>query len=196
MRITFGLSDLHQLRGRVGRSNKKAFCYLIAPPMSTLPSESRKRLNSLEQFSELGSGFQIAMRDLDIRGAGNMLGGEQSGFISDIGLETFHKILNEAVRELKQKDLKHLFEGEEQTDEDYVSDCTIDTDSEILIPTDYVESIQERLFLYHKLDRLEKEHDLKGLFSRTRRSVWAYSSEGGGFIRSPSLSLGCKTIRL
>ncbi len=157
----FGLSDLHQLRGRVGRSNKKAFCYLIAPPMSTLPNESRKRLQSLEQFSELGSGFQIAMRDLDIRGAGNLLGGEQSGFISDIGLETFHKILNEAVRELKQKDLKHLFEDEDQKDEDYVSDCTIDTDSEILIPTDYVESIQERLFLYHKLDRLEKEQDLK-----------------------------------
>lgn len=158
----FGLSDLHQLRGRVGRSNKKAFCYLIAPPMSTLPSESRKRLSSLEQFSELGSGFQIAMRDLDIRGAGNLLGGEQSGFISDIGLETFHKILNEAVRELKQKDLKHLFEGEDEkeTAEDYVSDCTVDTDTEILIPTDYVESIQERLFLYHKLDRLEKEEDL------------------------------------
>jgi len=160
----FGLSDLHQLRGRVGRSNKKAFCYLLAPPMSTLPNESRKRLNSLEQFSELGSGFQIAMRDLDIRGAGNLLGGEQSGFISDIGLETFHKILNEAVRELKQKDLKHLFDEEEEGDsstaEDYVSDCTVDTDTEILIPTDYVESIQERLFLYHKLDRLEKEEDL------------------------------------
>ncbi len=159
----FGLSDLHQLRGRVGRSNKKAFCYLIAPPISTLPNESRKRLQSLEQFSELGSGFQIAMRDLDIRGAGNLLGGEQSGFISDIGLETFHKILNEAVRELKQKDLKHLFDEDEENDtaEDYVSDCTVDTDSEILIPTDYVESIQERLFLYHKLDRLEKEEDLK-----------------------------------
>ena len=160
----FGLSDLHQLRGRVGRSNKKAFCYLLAPPMSTLPNESRKRLSSLEQFSELGSGFQIAMRDLDIRGAGNLLGGEQSGFISDIGLETFHKILNEAVRELKQKDLKHLFDEDEETDlttaEDYVSDCTVDTDTEILIPTDYVESIQERLFLYHKLDRLDKEEDL------------------------------------
>lgn len=156
----FGLSDLHQLRGRVGRSNKKAFCYLIAPPMSTLPSESKKRLQSLEQFSELGSGFQIAMRDLDIRGAGNMLGGEQSGFIADIGLETFHKILNEAVRELKQKELKHLFEGEEDIEDDYVSDCTVDTDFEIMIPTDYVESIQERLFLYHKLDRLEKEDDL------------------------------------
>jgi transcription-repair coupling factor (superfamily II helicase) len=159
----FGLSDLHQLRGRVGRSNKKAFCYLIAPPISTLPNESRKRLQSLEQFSELGSGFQIAMRDLDIRGAGNLLGGEQSGFISDIGLETFHKILNEAVRELKQKDLKHLFENDENEKmdaEDYVSDCTVDTDIEILIPTDYVESIQERLFLYHKLDRLEKEDDL------------------------------------
>ncbi len=158
----FGLSDLHQLRGRVGRSNKKAFCYLIAPPMSTLPSESKKRLQSLEMFSELGSGFQIAMRDLDIRGAGNLLGGEQSGFIADIGLETFHKILNEAVRELKQKDLKHLFENtEEGIDDDYVSDCTVDTDTEILIPTDYVESIQERLFLYNKLDRIETEKDLQ-----------------------------------
>ncbi len=158
----FGLSDLHQLRGRVGRSNKKAFCYLLAPPMSTLPNESRKRLQSLEQFSELGSGFQIAMRDLDIRGAGNLLGGEQSGFISDIGLETYHKILNEAVRELKQKELKHLLdETDSAANEDYVSDCTVDTDIEIMIPDAYVESIQERLFLYHKLDRLEKEEELQ-----------------------------------
>jgi transcription-repair coupling factor (superfamily II helicase) len=108
----FGLSDLHQLRGRVGRSNKKAFCYLLAPPMSTLPDDSRKRLQTLEQFSELGSGFQIAMRDLDIRGAGNLLGGEQSGFMAEIGFEMYQKILAEAVRELKRSDFKELFDGQ------------------------------------------------------------------------------------
>jgi transcription-repair coupling factor (superfamily II helicase) len=147
----FGLSDLHQLRGRVGRSNKKAFCYLLAPPMGTLPADSRKRLQTLEQFSDLGSGFQIAMRDLDIRGAGNMLGGEQSGFMADIGFETYQKILQEAIRELKRKDFKDLF----------VTDCTIDTDLEILIPDSYVESITERLSLYTRLDNCEKEEELQ-----------------------------------
>lgn len=157
----FGLSDLHQLRGRVGRSNKKAFCYLLAPPMSTLPDDSRKRLQTLEQHSELGSGFQIAMRDLDIRGAGNLLGGEQSGFMADIGFETYQKILDEAIRELKRSDFKELFKEEIAKQDDFVQDCTIDTDLEILIPDDYVESITERLSLYQRLDGCETEEDLE-----------------------------------
>jgi transcription-repair coupling factor (superfamily II helicase) len=161
----FGLSDLHQLRGRVGRSNKKAFCYLLAPPMSTLPADSRKRLTTLEQYSDLGSGFQIAMRDLDIRGAGNLLGGEQSGFIAEIGFEMYQKILDEAIRELKRKEFKELFKEEIQKQDDYVSDCTIDTDLEILIPDEYVESITERLSLYSRLDNCENEKDLADFHS-------------------------------
>lgn len=157
----FGLSDLHQLRGRVGRSNKKAFCYLLAP-LSTLPSDSRKRLQTLEQFSDLGSGFQIAMRDLDIRGAGNLLGGEQSGFMADIGFEMYQKILEEAIRELKRSAFKDLFKEEISKQDDYVSDCTIDTDLEVLIPDDYVESITERLSLYTRLDNCEQETELTG----------------------------------
>jgi transcription-repair coupling factor (superfamily II helicase) len=156
----FGLSDLHQLRGRVGRSNKKAFCYLLAPPMSSLPTDSRKRLQTLEQFSDLGSGFQIAMRDLDIRGAGNMLGGEQSGFMAEIGFEMYQKILEEAIRELKRTEFKDLFKEEISKQDDFVNDCTIDTDLEILIPDSYVESITERLSLYTRLDNCENEEDL------------------------------------
>jgi transcription-repair coupling factor (superfamily II helicase) len=159
----FGLSDLHQLRGRVGRSNKKAFCYLLAPPMSTLTTDSRKRLATLEQYSELGSGFQIAMRDLDIRGAGNMLGGQQSGFIAEIGFEMYQKILDEAIRELKRKEFKELFKEEIQKQDDFVSDCTIDTDLEILIPDEYVESITERLSLYSRLANCETEKSLEEL---------------------------------
>jgi transcription-repair coupling factor (superfamily II helicase) len=156
----FGLSDLHQLRGRVGRSNKKAFCYLMSPPMSTLPNDSRKRLQTLEQFNELGSGFQIAMRDLDIRGAGNLLGGEQSGFIAEIGFEMYQKILDEAIRELKNSDFKDVFKEELERKKDFVSDCTVDTDLELLIPDTYVENIGERLSLYTQLDDLENEEEL------------------------------------
>ncbi len=159
----FGLSDLHQLRGRVGRSNKKAFCYLLAPPMSTLPNDSKKRLQTLEQHSELGSGFQIAMRDLDIRGAGNLLGGEQSGFMAEIGFEMYQKILDEAVRELKRTEFKELFKEEITKQDDFVQDCTIDTDLEILIPDEYVESITERLSLYQRLDNCETEADLAAI---------------------------------
>lgn len=156
----FGLSDLHQLRGRVGRSNKRAFCYLLAPPMSTLPPDSRKRLHTLEQYSDLGSGFQIAMRDLDIRGAGNLLGGEQSGFITEIGFEMYQKILDEAIRELKRKEFKDLFKEEISEQDDFVRDCHFDTDLEILIPDSYVESITERLSLYTRLDHCEDESQL------------------------------------
>ncbi len=157
----FGLSDLHQLRGRVGRSNKKAFCYLLAPSLATLPSDARKRLQTLEQHSDLGSGFQIAMRDLDIRGAGNMLGGEQSGFMVEMGFETYQKILDEAIRELKRTSFKDLFKDEIAKQEQEAVDCTIDTDLEILIPDLYVESITERLSLYTRLDNCETEAELQ-----------------------------------
>ncbi|MCB0698287.1 MAG: transcription-repair coupling factor [Chitinophagales bacterium] len=157
----FGLSDLHQLRGRVGRSNKKAFCYLMAPPMISLPNDSRKRLQTLEQFNELGSGFQIAMRDLDIRGAGNLLGGEQSGFIAEIGFEMYQKILNEAIRELKRTDFRDVFAEELERKKDFVADCTIDTDLEILIPDTYIDNITERLSLYTQLDDIEEEEELQ-----------------------------------
>jgi transcription-repair coupling factor (superfamily II helicase) len=161
----FGLSDLHQLRGRVGRSNKKAFCYLLAPPISTLPSDSRKRLQTLEQHSELGSGFQIAMRDLDIRGAGNMLGGEQSGFMVEIGFEMYQKILDEAIRELKRTEFREVFKEEISREDDFVKDCTIDTDLEILIPDNYVENITERLTLYYRLDNCEDEITLQAFYA-------------------------------
>jgi len=161
----FGLSDLHQLRGRAGRSNKKAFCYLLAPSLATLPSDSRKRLQTLEQHSDLGSGFQIAMRDLDIRGAGNLLGGEQSGFMVEIGFEMYQKVLEEAIRELKRTEFRDLFKEEIAKQEDYVQDCTIDTDLEILIPDSYVESITERLTLYTRLDNCDTEEELQHFHS-------------------------------
>lgn len=156
----FGLSDLHQLRGRVGRSNKKAFCYLIAPPISVLTPEARKRLRTLEEFSDLGSGFNIAMKDLDIRGAGNLLGGEQSGFIADIGYETYQRILEEAVRELKQGEFKDVFADQMTEVSDFVREVNIETDTEMLIPTNYVESTQERLRLYQQLDGIPDEEGL------------------------------------
>jgi transcription-repair coupling factor (superfamily II helicase) len=166
----FGLSDLHQMRGRVGRSNKKAFCYLLAPPSEMLSTEAKKRLRAIEEFSELGSGFNIAMRDLDIRGAGNLLGAEQSGFISDIGFEMYHKILDEAIQELKleldeetaaeQKERKPNAAGHIQQLA-YVKDCVIDTDMEILIPDDYVNNITDRLGLYRELDDIDYEAGLQ-----------------------------------
>lgn len=157
----FGMSDLHQLRGRVGRSNKKAFCYLFAPPLSTLTMDARKRIQTLEEFSDLGSGFHIAMRDLDIRGAGNLLGAEQSGFISDIGYETFQKILEEAVIELKETDFKEVFKEDLQKKRVYVSDVEVDTDVEMLIPDLYVSNIQERLSLYTALDKINDEEGIE-----------------------------------
>jgi transcription-repair coupling factor (superfamily II helicase) len=156
----FGMSDLHQLRGRVGRSNKRAFCYLFAPPLSVLTQESRKRLKTLEEFSDLGSGFQIAMKDMDIRGAGNLLGAEQSGFIADIGYETYQKILEEAVVELKETDYKDLFKEENDKKLTFVRDVDVDTDIEMLIPDSYVSNIQERLILYTELDKIESEEDI------------------------------------
>ncbi|MEM7572212.1 MAG: transcription-repair coupling factor [Bacteroidota bacterium] len=157
----FGLSDLHQLRGRVGRSNKKAFAYLLAPPLSVLTPEARKRLRTLEEFSDLGSGFNIAMKDLDIRGAGNLLGGEQSGFIADIGYEAYQRILEEAVRELKQNEFQDVFAEQMTEASAWVREVTIETDTEMLIPTEYVESSQERLRLYQELDNIETEDGLQ-----------------------------------
>lgn len=154
-----GLSDLHQMRGRVGRSNKKAFCKLIAPPLSSLTDEARKRLTAIEQFSDLGSGFHLAMRDLEIRGAGDLLGAEQSGFIADIGFETYQKILAEAIEELKAGEFKELYE-EDQKKKDYVDETQIDTDLEILIPDSYVNKVEERLRLYQTLDSLENPKQL------------------------------------
>jgi len=158
----FGLSDLHQLRGRVGRSNKKGFCYLIAPRFSVLNSEARKRLEALVQFSDLGSGFNIAMKDLDIRGAGNMLGGEQSGFISEIGFEMYQKILNEALQELRETEFKTLFD--ERTTEPfqgYVNDCVFESDFEVRLPDTYVNNVAERLSLYQSLDHLKTADELE-----------------------------------
>jgi len=156
----FGLSDLHQLRGRVGRSNKKAFCYLVTPSFSVLTAEARRRLTTLEEFSELGSGFQIAMRDLDIRGSGDMLGAEQSGFIAEIGYDTYHKILDETIRELKETDFKELFTEQLKTETEFVRDVTIETDDDTFIPDEYVQSPAERLILYKELSELKDEAEI------------------------------------
>ncbi len=163
----FGLSDLHQMRGRVGRSNKKAFCYLLTPSVSALTGDSRKRLSVLEEFSDLGDGFKVAMRDLDIRGAGNMLGAEQSGFITDLGFDMYHKILDEAIQELKETEFADLFKDEldQQRLKNLVQDCVIETDLSILIPENYVNNISERLSLYSTIDNIKNEDELAGFIS-------------------------------
>lgn len=183
----FGMSDLHQLRGRVGRNNKQAFCYLLAPPLHSLTDEARKRLQAIEQFSDLGSGLHIAMRDLDIRGAGNLLGGEQSGFINDIGFETYQKILNEAIDELKQEHFKDLYEEEIKKTENYVKETVLETDFEILIPDDYVSSITERIALYKELDDITTE---EGMATFTNNLIDRF-----GEIPKPTQSL-IETMRL
>jgi transcription-repair coupling factor (superfamily II helicase) len=157
----FGLSDLHQMRGRVGRSNKKAFCYFITPPYSAMTTDARKRIQALEQYTELGGGFKIAMKDLEIRGAGDILGGEQSGFINEIGFETYQKILAEAIEELKEKEFKSLYQGQEEKDKKWIKETVIDTDFELLFPSEYVNNISERLNLYHKLGELKDETELQ-----------------------------------
>ena len=157
----FGLSDLHQMRGRVGRSNKKAFCYFITPPFHMMTDDARKRIEALVLFSDLGSGINIAMKDLEIRGAGDLLGGEQSGFINDIGFDTYQKILQEAIEELKENEFKELYPTDTLKPKEYVKEVTIDTDFEILFPDNYVNSITERLSLYSKLSNLETEEELQ-----------------------------------
>ena len=162
----FGLSDLHQMRGRVGRSNRKAFCYLLIPSYLTLTPDAQRRLKAIEEFSTIGSGFNIAMRDLDIRGAGNILGAEQSGFISEIGYDMYHKILNEAIEELKESDFRDLFAAEAEEKKEYVRECTIETDLEVLLPDDYITSGTERLILYKELNDLQTEEDLAAFRKR------------------------------
>ncbi|MEP6261538.1 MAG: transcription-repair coupling factor [Gillisia sp.] len=163
----FGLSDLHQMRGRVGRSNKKAFCYFITPPYSAMTDDARKRITALEQFSELGSGFNIAMKDLEIRGAGDLLGGEQSGFINEIGFDTYQKILNEAIEELKENEFRDLYHKDESLeDKTFVKDTQIDADFELLFPDDYINNITERLNLYTELNSVKTEEELQKFEAR------------------------------
>jgi transcription-repair coupling factor (superfamily II helicase) len=157
----FGMSDLHQLRGRVGRNNKQAFCYLLSPPTHMLTDDAKKRLTAIEQFSDLGSGMHIAMRDLDIRGAGNLLGGEQSGFINELGFETYQKILDEALQELKQEHFQELYEEEMKKNATFVKDTVLETDFELLIPDEYVGNISERIALYKALDDMEHEEEIQ-----------------------------------
>ncbi len=185
----FGLSDLHQLRGRVGRSNKKAFCYLFAPPLHMLSSEARRRLQAIENFSELGSGIHIAMQDLDIRGAGNMLGAEQSGFIADLGYETYQKILQEAVTELKQDEFSELYrevEAEEVQpgkEHFYVTDTIIESDLELLFPNEYIPNDSERISLYRELDNMEEETEIQAFVSRLEDRFGRIPQQGKELIR-------------
>ncbi len=157
----FGLSDLHQMRGRVGRSNKKAFCYFITPPLSAMSSDAQKRIQAIEQYAELGSGIKIAMKDLEIRGAGDILGGEQSGFINDIGFDTYQKILKEAIDELKENEFKSLFAGQNQEEKTFAKEVQIDTDLPVLLPDNYVNIVSERLSLYHRLSEIKTEEELQ-----------------------------------
>lgn len=185
----FGLSDLHQMRGRVGRSNKKAFCYLLAPPLSSLTPEAKRRLQAIENFSDLGSGIHIAMQDLDIRGAGNMLGAEQSGFIADLGYETYQKILSEAVTELKNDEFADLYAdeikaGEEKlSGEGFVDECTVESDLELLFPNEYIPSSSERMLLYRELDKLELDKDVEAFRARLLDRFGKIPPEGEELIR-------------
>ena len=186
----FGLSDLHQMRGRVGRSNRKAFCYLLAPPLTSLTPEAKRRLQAIENFSDLGSGIHIAMQDLDIRGAGNMLGAEQSGFIADLGYETYQKILAEAVKELKEDEFGELYQqelqaaGEEKiSGEDFVSECQVESDLELLFPNEYIPSSSERMLLYRELDSLELDKDLTDFKSRLEDRFGKVPPEGEELLR-------------
>jgi transcription-repair coupling factor (superfamily II helicase) len=190
----FGLSDLHQLRGRVGRSNKKAYCYLFTPPLSSLTSDARKRLKTVEEFSDLGSGFHIAMKDLDIRGAGNLLGGEQSGFIADIGYETYQKILEEAIHELKENEFKDLFKEEIEKKREYVSEVEIDTDVEMLIPDEYINLIQERLSIYTEMGNIEKEEELDALKAKLKDKFGPYPRQVEELFHGIRLRWACKKM--
>ena len=183
----FGLSDLHQLRGRVGRSNRKAFCYLLSPPLSSLTQEARRRLQAIENFSELGSGIHIAMQDLDIRGAGNMLGAEQSGFIADLGYETYQKILEEAVDELKAEEFADLYsnatENRPDTGSEYVRETYIESDLELMFPPAYIPNDSERVSLYRELDKMEEERDILAFTERLKDRFGKVPKEGKELIR-------------
>ena len=202
----FGLSDLHQMRGRVGRSNKKAFCYLIAPPKSALTTEARRRLEALETFSDLGSGFNLAMQDLDIRGAGNLLGSEQSGFMEDLGYETYQKILSQAVTELKNEEFSDLYqqemaEGKQLTGDDFVDDCAVESDLEMYFPDTYVPGSSERMLLYRELDHLETDDEVEAFRKRMIDRFGPIPRAGDELIHVVGLrrvgkSLGCEKITL
>ena len=190
----FGLSELHQLRGRVGRSNKKAFCYLLTPPLRELTVDARRRLQAIESFSELGSGIHIAMQDLDIRGAGNLLGAEQSGFIADLGYETYQKILREAVQELKEDEFGDLYASTDDEPESYSADCQIESDLELLFPNDYIPGASERISLYQELDNMEKESDIQAFAERLRDRFGRIPHEGEELIRVVSLRRMAKQL--
>ena len=202
----FGLSDLHQMRGRVGRSNKKAFCYLIAPPKAALTFDARRRLEALETFSDLGSGFNLAMQDLDIRGAGNLLGSEQSGFMEDLGYETYQKILSQAVTELKNEEFNDLYqeemkEGEQLTGDDFVDDCAVDSDLEMYFPDSYVPGSAERMLLYRELDHLDRDEEVEAFRQRMIDRFGPIPQEGEELIHVVGLRrvgklLGCEKILL
>ena len=202
----FGLSDLHQMRGRVGRSNKKAFCYLIAPPKASLTFDARRRLEALETFSDLGSGFNLAMQDLDIRGAGNLLGSEQSGFMEDLGYETYQKILSQAVTELKNEEFNDLYqeemkEGEQLTGDDFVDDCAVDSDLEMYFPDSYVPGSAERMLLYRELDHLDRDEEVEAFRQRMIDRFGPIPQEGDELIHVVGLRrvgklLGCEKILL
>ncbi len=202
----FGLSDLHQMRGRVGRSNRKAFCYLLAPPLTYLPTESRRRLEALETFSDLGSGFSLAMQDLDIRGAGNLLGAEQSGFMEDLGYETYQKILSQAVNELKNEEFQDLYaeqmeEGERLTGDDFVDDCNVESDLQMYFPDTYVPGSSERMQLYRELDGIETDADLEAYRKRMEDRFGPVPQEGRELmlvvlLRRLGKRLGCERIIL
>ena len=202
----FGLSDLHQMRGRVGRSNRKAFCYLLAPPLSALTQEARRRLEALETFSELGSGFNLSMQDLDIRGAGNLLGAEQSGFMEDLGYETYQKILNQAVTELKNDEFGEMYEqeiagGRDIAGDEFVEDCAIESDLEMYLPDLYVPSSSERMLLYRELDNIKDDDDLQKYRSRLEDRFGPVPREGLELMQVVPLrrlgrSLGCEKIML
>ena len=184
----FGLSELHQLRGRVGRSSRKAFCYLMVPPGNPLTPVARRRLQAIESFSDLGSGIHIAMQDLDIRGAGNLLGAEQSGFIADLGYETYQKILKEAVTELRTEEFSDTFTSEEPgEDKEFVADCVIESDMELLLPAWYVPQESERITLYRELDDMEREMDIQEFRSRLLDRFGKIPPETAELMRVPRL---------
>lgn len=202
----FGLSDLHQMRGRVGRSNRKAFCYLLAPPLANLTADARRRLEALETFSELGSGFSIAMQDLDIRGAGNLLGAEQSGFMEDLGYETYQKILTQAVTELKNDEFQDLYaeqiaQGEAISGDDYVDDCAVESDLEMYFPDNYVPGSSERMLLYRELDNIERDEELEAYRQRLIDRFGPVPRQGEELmlvvpLRRVGRRLGCEKIIL
>jgi transcription-repair coupling factor (superfamily II helicase) len=183
----FGLSELHQLRGRVGRSNRKAFCYLLVPPHIPLSPVSRRRLQAIESFSDLGSGIHIAMQDLDIRGAGNLLGAEQSGFIADLGYETYQKILKEAVVELRTEEFSDVLTADDNDEKEYVADCVIESDMELLLPSSYVPQESERIILYKELDSIEREIDLQAFKERLVDRFGKIPPETAELLRVPRL---------